>query len=879
MRFENPQFLLLLLVLPAMAMLWYWRGMRTVPAALALRLLVVALIVVAVANPTSSSEIETSGPIVLLVDQSDSLTPEGQASLRNEAERLAHTIEDHPGGQAGEVAVLWFGANTIAPGDWHTAAATDQPPDALREAVDPSASDLAGGLRAARQLLAASTADTGEAGHIVLLSDGMQTSGDALAEARLAAESGLIIDSWPLERAQTPELSITNLSAPDTLHAGEEYTVRIVIHNNSDTAQASLRLWDGSQLLGEEQVNLAAGDNSFTFRSQATRPGVIRLRAEVTGEPDTFAANNYAAAAPVVAAPQRVLIVEGRDGIAADLSASLWNAGIESEVIAPARMPTRLSHLAQFDGMVLVDVPAQSFSLDQMTTVQEFVRSEGRGLVVTGGTNSFGLGAYKDTPLEQVLPVSMEAPPRPERSEVALLLIIDRSASMDTALGVSKFDMAKEAAILATETLRNEDTIGVLAFDTGQQWSVPFQRISDGSGLKQIQDNIATIPTGGGTDIYNALSLGLGELRGQPASVRHVVLLTDGRSFTDDRVAYQQLAESALAQDITLSTIAIGFDSDTELLEDLARWGGGRYYFADAPEDIPRLTLQESEIARSDPSVEGTFLAELVKPHPLLRDFAPVDLPQLDGYVATTPKPAAEIILHSPEDDPVLAAWQYGLGRAVAWTPSVADPWAAAWNGWPDYGRFWAQVVRYTLPEADSGPLQIRLVPQSGGARLVADAVQDSGAPLDLADAVARVTLPDGTENTFELRQVGPGAYAQDLRLPGAGAYGVAVVLERNGEQYFTEAGYVQPVAREYMPVQAERDQLQGIPLLEQLAQMTGGQVLESSAVFQLPGQRNTDSPPAYDPFSRLWMWLLGAALLVWLLEIAVRRGLFVRDS
>lgn len=224
------------------------------------------------------------------------------------------------------------------------------------------------------------------------------------------------------------------------------------------------------------------------------------------------------------------------------------------------------------------------------------------------------------------------------------------------------------------------------------------------------------------------MSEGLPALARQPTSVRHAVLLTDGRSFTNNMANYERLVQTARDQQITLSTIAIGEDADTSLLDQLARWGAGRYYFADRPEDIPRLTLLESEIARSAPVVEGAVQPALDRPHPIVRDFAPAELPDLAGYVATTARPAADVVLRSPEDDPLLAAWQYGLGRAVAWTPTAGAPWAAAWTRWDGFERFWAQTVRYTLPEPDSGPLQVRIEARPGGARLVVDALQP-GAP------------------------------------------------------------------------------------------------------------------------------------------------------
>jgi hypothetical protein len=471
-----------------------------------------------------------------------------------------------------------------------------------------------------------------------------------------------------------------------------------------------------------------------------------------------------------------------------------------------------------------------------------------------------------------VLPVTMDPPPRPQRTNIALLLIMDRSASMTASIGVSKFDMAKEAAQLATDSLQADDRIGILAFDTGNLWVVPFQQIGNGLSVAQIQEQIAKLPSGGGTNIELALAEGLPALARQPAEVRHAVLLTDGRSFSNNLDTYQQLVETARAQKITLSTIAIGEDSDTALLDQLAQWGGGRYYYAGKPEDIPRLTLLESEIARADPVVEEPLRASLAEAHPIMRDFAPASLPELGGYVAVTGRDSADVVLKSPEGDPLLAAWQYGLGRSVAWMPGVGAPWASQWPSWPDYDRFWAQMVRYTLPEPDSGPLQVRVDRQPGGARLTVDALLPGGDPRNLATVNARITLPDGTQRSFDVRQTAPGRYAQDLSLPASGAYVVSVVLLHNGERQLRDVGYVQPVAAEYLP-RTDDGRAQDDTLLKAIADATSGTLLQGVAA---PTSAPAPAAPVA-PNIDLWPWLLGLALGLWVIEIAVRRGLFVR--
>jgi Ca-activated chloride channel homolog len=840
--FRNPQFLLLLALLPALALAWRWRGRRVSLAALALRLLGVTLVIAALADPVRARPNVEQGQLVLLVDQSDSLGDAGKTALRDQAAGLARA-------QPGRVHVLYFGANTTPAAD-----------SALR-ADD---SDIAGALTAAHELV-------GEHGRIVLLSDGAQTRGDALAAAQAL---GVPIDTLAYQAPARPEIWVAGMDVPRTLREGEEYTISVLV-GSSEATEAQLAIDDGTAQLVAQQVRLAPGENRLTYQARAGVPGILRLRATLApgsiegrgSALDTFVQNNRGAATALVAPRPRILLVESRVGTAAPLQVALRPAGVDAETVDAQELPTRLSDLEEYEGVVLVDVAAGDLTLDQMIALREFVRSMGRGLVATGGRASFTLGAYKGTPLEEALPVEMSPPPRPERSNVTLLLIIDHSYSMASARGVSKFDMAKEAAILATEALREEDRVGVLAFDDKQEWVVDFQTLGTGLSLGTIQERIATIQIGAGTDIRAALAEGLPTLAAQAGSVRHAVLLTDGRSFETTRGPYRELIEQARAANITLSSIAIGSDSDIELLQDLAQWGAGRYHFAAAPNDIPRLTLLESEIARTEPQVEGDFRADLQTPHPALRDFAPNEIPRLEGYVATTLKPAAELVLRSPEHDPVLAVWQYGLGRAIAWTPSIDAPWAESWPSWPEYGKFWAQIIRYTLPEPDSGPLQIRITPHgdqltSAGVAAVtlsADAVSPSGEPLDLADTEATITLPDGTARRIELRQTAPGHYAEVIALPADGPYAIEVRQTKDSAERTTSAGYVQQPSAEYLPAQG------GAQLLSQLSQATGGRTLTDLGALSPANVEQRDE-------IGLWLWLLLAAALLWPIEIAIRR-------
>ncbi|MDW8403595.1 VWA domain-containing protein [Chloroflexus sp.] len=842
MIWQSAHMFWLLLALPALALIWRRTGGRLPWPIVGIRMLIIAILISALADPVwRQAGAPATGPLLVLYDQSDSLTPAGQAALRAEAQAIAAAAGP-------ETRLLAFGANVVA--------GSDRLPDG-------AGSDLAAAIRTARQLLPSG-------GRVIIVSDGHHTGGNVLAEAQRAAQAGLQVDVYYVASPILPEVAITRLDAPALLRSGETFELTVTTAyraiNSAEPLAARLRVWANEQLLGEESIFIPPDQYQFAITHTASEPGIISLRAEVVPSGnDTFTANNAAAATALVMPPPTILLVEGyRDG-GAVLAATLRQSGMAVERLPAAALPANLDQLAAYDGIVLVDVPANQFSLEQMVALREMVRSEGKGLTVIGGNQSFTLGGYAETPLADALPLAMAPPPRPQRAPVSLLLIIDRSASMSAAFGVSKFDMAKEAAILALTALQPSDRIGVLAFDTDTLWTVPFQEVGEGANVAAIQTQIATMALGGGTNIERALAVGLPALAGEPHSARHAVLLTDGRSYSNNYPRYQQLIETAQAAQITLSTIAIGIDSDTELLEQLARWGNGRYYFVADAADLPRITLQESEIAGAELTVEQPVPVLLKQPHPLVRNLDPRAMPILDGYIALQPRPEATVVLESPADDPLLAVWQYGLGRSVAWTASVAAPWARSWPGWPEYDQFWSQIVRYTLPTPDSGPLQVRIEPTATGARLVVEAQNAGGTPIDLAQASARVTLPDGSEQSFSLAQIAPGRYARELALTITGPYRIAVTLFAGSQTLQRSIGYVLPPPAEY----ALTDAAQGVALLQQIAAMTGGSME--------PALATTSSASAIMPqTTSLWPLLAGLALALWLVEIALRRHWFV---
>ena len=850
MILRNPQLLWLLVPLLLLTAIVAWPGV-TRRAGILLRCLLLAVLVLALADPVRPG---TAAPpaLLVLVDASASVPDEQKAVAWQQAQAVAASH-----GQR-QTTLAAFGRNVVV--------ATD--PAQGPPAVDETGSDVAGALRLAAGMLRSG-------GRVLLISDGATTTGGVEQVTAELAGAGIAVDVLPIATDEQPDVRIAEIAIPDGLREGQSFRGEIVIAANTAT-RAILQFQQDDEPASEQTVNLRPGRNRIDFAGTAGRSGVHRYSATLPAE-DAHPENNNLARAIVVGPAPRVLVVEREPDSGARLRDLLEEGGVQSEARRPADLPSRLSELQRFDAVVLQDVPANALSLDQQSTLHEYVRSLGHGLLALGGSNSYGLGDYKGTPLEDVLPVAMQPPPRRERQAVAILLIVDRSASM---YGVdpqtSKLELAKGAAIAATQALVPNDRLGVLVFDTETRWTIPFTTVGEERSLAEIQTDIARIRFGGGTDIFKALDEGLPELAAEGAdgglAAKHAVLLTDGRSFADQS-SYDRVIAAARQQGVTLSTIAIGEDADTVLLERLAASGAGRYHFASDPQDLPRLTLKETEIAREDPKVEGElqprpYIENGSEAHATLRGFVPSQIPNIGGYVATTIKPDADLILESPEGDAVLAGWQYGLGRALAWTSDSGERWAGTWQRWDQSAAFWTQVLGYTFPDPTTGPLQTRIEADAAGAMVIAEATDASGAPLDLADVAVRIEAPAGAETTLPLKQVAPGRY--EARVPAAsalpGAYRLATVLEKGEQRLEALAGWSQPYAAEFAGGEANTG------LLQRVAQATGGATLSSLEAASAALQ----APPAREPLP-LWPWLAGAALALWVVEVAIRRGWLLR--
>jgi uncharacterized membrane protein/uncharacterized protein YegL len=842
MQLAHPEFLLLLLVLPVLYAVWRQQHLGGARAytSLAVRIIMTVALALALAGLTVAQPLDRQA-VVFVADLS--------ASAQSATDQQHQFIQAAANAKRPDDAFAVISTAKSAAVERILSTSGDF--EGFKQQQDPNGTDLAAGLRAANTLLPA-----GYRNRVVLLSDGQETTGDATAQARLLHARGIEVDVLPLQVNNGPEVLVDHVQAPQLVNESERYSVRVRVASNVDT-EGTLRLSVNNTPIAEQHVSLQPGVNDFVFQTQAGSAGLSDIRATIEADQDTLAQNNDARAVVEVQGPPRVLVAEQREGEGATITSALTSAGMRVETHPATELPDNVEALGSYSAVVLADVSAETLTDSQQTTLRSYVRDLGRGLLAIGGDTSYGQGSYLGSPLDDVLPVRSSVRSHRDQGRIALVLVIDRSGSMSDDIyheGTTKLEMAREAAVLSAEQLSPRDLVGVEAFDSNQHWLLPLSSLLT-IGPTAVQDKLAPLTADGGTDIYPAMSAAYDAILRADAQYKHVILLTDGMSCCGGD--YAGLIDKMLAANVTLSTIAVGGDADQQLLQQLARQGDGRYYFAEHARDIPRLMTRETQLATRGPLVEGDVVPRQVAPDPTLSSLAAGGLPSLGGYLVTTPKDLAEVLLVSDAADPLLARWQYGLGRAVAWTSDLRGRWSADWLQWSGTPQLFSSLVSWTIPPAE-GPLRLSVRTAADTAHV---SVQES-TPVAGADSVrAMVAQPGGGPLEVALSATAPGVYEGDFPLAGPGTYVVRAEEQApDGPTASAETGVPVAYSAEFRQVAPDTRKM------DQIARAGGGHVLVSPA-----GAFGDDLPPVTSPLP-LERWLLLVAAVLLPLDVALRR-------
>lgn len=848
-QFTHPVWLWLLLPVVGWVVLWWWRSDVQVEPwrrglALGVRLLVAVALVLALAGLQWRKPLEGLN-VYFLLDRSDSV-PEAQQQRAleyvNEVARAKKPVDRGGVIVFGNGAAIEFTPNTrVEVQKIHAVIGTER-------------TDIAGAVR----LGTAAFPETGQK-RLVLLSDGNENVGDALAAVAAARALGVTVDTVPLGAVRRGDVSVQKVGVPAKLKVGQTFEVGLFILADTNRA-ATLRLYQNDRYLGEQSVELAPGKNLYTFPQTLTEPGFYSYEVQVDVPGDAVPQNNRAGNFASVRGEPRVLVVSTDPAADEPLAGALRSAKLEVRLSDLSGFPATLAEMQSYDAIFLCNVAAGDLGETLLSLLESAVRDFGVGLVCVGGDQTYAAGGYRGTPLETALPVDMELSSKKVLPSGAVVLIMH---GMEFNNGNQ---VARECALGVLEALGPQDEMGVVLWDGSERWLFPLSQVGDRKekGRLIAGMNQGDLPTFQGVMERAYNDPNNPNLKQSTANLKHIIVFSDG----DPAPPSDALMEAIVKDRITVSTVLIAGHAGPETMIRIADQGRGRFYDVRDPAQLPQIFLKEAMVILKSAIFEEPFQPVLAAGSEPVRGFGAGEFPTLRGYVATTPKPRAEVPLVSDKGDPVLAHWQFGLGRAVAFTSDARAKWARDWLAWPRYRQFWTQVAQWALRRLDTADFNAEVTVDKGEGVLSVEALDAQGNYRNFLNLSAVVVSPKGERQSVRLEQTGPGRYEARFPTREVGTYLINLVESEGGQVRATQAV---GASVNYSPEFAVAEP--NLSLLRRLAELGGGKLLPPPGGVP-PGPDNPflrDRVKTFQPRD-LWEWLIRFAIVLFVADVGVRR-------
>ncbi len=847
-RFAFPWALALLVAVP-----WtIWIGMRIQSlstgrkwTAIVLRTVILLCLIAALAG-MELVRITDDLAVFFLLDHSDSIS---------EAQRLAsaqwvRNVADEFMTEKDKAGVIVFGEDaSIELSVDSTLGLRD-----ILSYVGGEQTDLAAAIR-----LGLAAFPQGHMKRIVIYSDGNETRGTALEEVKLAQAGGVEVNTVPLRTQEGQDVRLRAVSTPSRVQANEPFQLRIVASAEQDT-EATLRVFQrvGSErrLLAPQRVSLQKGDNTFVLTQELANSGFYEYEVTIESEWDTIPENNSGRAFTIVHGEPRVLYVESDPEHSLYLGPALIEEGIQVETISPAEIPTSLAQLQNYDALILSNVSSTDLSADQMRGIEAMVRDLGIGLIMIGGPESFGAGGYLDTPIENALPVDMDIKQRKILPRGALALVLHTVEFVDGNA------WAREISLAALNVLSSQDLMGMLAYhwQGGDSWIHPLAPVGDKSSMRiairRGTQNIGDMPGFGPT-----MKMAYDALKSADAAAKRMIIISDGDPGAPPRGLVNDIKNAGIA----VSTVCINphSPSDMNIMRSISEKTGGQFYYVTDPQNLPQIFTKEASVVKRGLLIEKAFTPKVNHDSELLYGLGETGIPDLLGYVVTTPKETATVPLVSHEGDPILAHWRYGLGKSVAFTSDVTNRWAAPWLSWEGFDRFWSQTVRWATRDLAPSNFRVETMVRDGRGYIKIDAVDDSGRFINFLRPRGAVTGPgpEFRKVELELPQTAPGIYEGTFPLADSGLYMINILYTReDGTEGSIPAGLALGYSPEYEYATSN------LPLLEQIASTGGGRMMMQD---ENPFEHTLAAAPA---IASIWHLLVVIAACLFPLEIFIRR-------
>ncbi|MCT4544088.1 MAG: VWA domain-containing protein [Vallitalea sp.] len=712
--------------------------------------------------------------------------------------------------------------------------------DLLESDINKSYTDIEQGLLKSLALL-----PTDSNKRIVIITDGKENKGKASKLIQSIKDQEIEIKVKSLDTRISEEVYIDKFYIPQKVNLGEQFQVNMDIYSTEDTMSKITLIADGEKVI-TDNIQLRKGTNNYVLNDIAKKKGFVNYELLIEPANDTLTVNNtYSAFTLVESSPKVLLIYDDKKDVT-QMEKIATSIGLNYDKLNSLQVPTDIKNILKYKSVILCNVSAENLSQGFLENIEIYVKEFGGGLVAIGGESSYALGGYYKTPLETVLPVNIKMRGKQDKPNIAMVLVIDKSGSMSG----QKLRLAKEAATRTVEVLEDNDEIGVIAFDNKPYDIVDLQKAKS---REDIIGSVLNINEGGGTSILPALEKAYKKLDKSNAEFKHIILLTDGQA---ESTGYDKLINNMNYKKITLSTVGIGDGADNTLLKYIASSGKGRNYLTKDGRNIPRIFAKETFMATRTYLNNITFVPNIVSYHSILSDIYNDGLPELDGYIGTSPKEAATVLLTSPTYDPILSVWQYGLGKTVAWCSDLSGEWSSKYNIWDKNNLLWQNIINYTIENYSSNQVEINSIYSNGEVHIRLNTLEND----KLLDSSVQIKTPSNKINTIDLEAVRKGVY-EGIFIPNeVGSYMIKGIQKYQDEVVGTGlSGITIPYSEEYKITNKNDD------FAVFIKKVDGKYIDKPDEVFK-------DILNNVKKSNNITNILLLIALILWMIDIAFRR-------
>ena len=696
----------------------------------------------------------------------------------------------------------------------------------------------------------------------VIFTDGNETRGDVIFETQGAGARGIEVNVVSMDTRTDRDIFIESINLPRKARPGEQIKISVTVVSNFSTT-AKLVIRRGKAIEITKEIDVTPGSTTYDFDTKVKSNFNQTYTAAIDSQEDDHEENNSLSSMLRVIGNPRIMVFSGEEGADLNLVEAFMTDRLSVKAAPIESFPKSAGGLSPFDLVVLSNVDFLHFGKTRAKILEKFVGEYGGGLLVIGGENGSELREKADKdktkreklPIEMVLPVWLKEKKKTEPNPVALLLVIDKSSSMSRE---NKFGMAIRAAKDAVGILSDRSKVGVILFDDFPRWAIPMQSAENKAMIIKELDRFGV---DGGTSIYPALKEGYAKLRKMPNKVKHVILLSDGHSIS----MYNQnahLLQYMADKKITISTVALGKESDKEHLRKIAKMGNGRFYYTEDISKIPKIFMKETKSITKTNIVETEFVPKLVKRGNILAGINMKTFPRLYGYNSAKAKPTSEVYLTAEKLEPMMARWRFGLGKVTFVGTDSGAAWARNMPKWDLYRKFWTNIARNTLGDQNRRSYRLEAKIEEDNAVINVDALDHNGNFLNDLDLRLEVSPPEGDLITVPLEQSRPGGYQGRFKVSQFGDYSFQV----RARDAKTPSGG--GIGRVFLSPPTEFiSQTPNTPLLKKMVKIGKGRYNPTiEEIFEVPEQ-------TYPRVYPIWPYLLYTALGLFLLSIIIRRS------